>query len=222
MLRTALFAFWLLIVMSTLHADITWEKTVLEFHPRATDTEATGEFRFKNTGTAPIRIDSVESDCGCTTAILDKNTLAPGEAGTVKATFTFGARRGRYEKHLRVQIADEEKPVTLALVVFIPEQVRFVPEFVYWRAGERPEPKAIRIKILPEADALRVTDVSSSTPHLNVAFETVVEGKEYVLKIQPKDTATEAVAVLTITAVPENGGAPRTFEAYAQVKPSVQ
>jgi hypothetical protein len=182
----------------------------------------TGEFRFKNTGAALVTIESVDSECGCTTTTLDKNTLAPGETGAIKATFTFGARRGRYEKHISVQIEGEEKPATLALIAFIPEQVRLVPEFVYWRAGESAEPKTIHLTILPEAGALRVTEVSSSSPHWKVALETATAGKEYVLKIQPKDTATEALAVLTITALPENGGTARTFEAYAQVKPPVQ
>ncbi|MEA3187609.1 MAG: hypothetical protein QOD99_1439 [Chthoniobacter sp.] len=205
---------------SLLGAEIKWEETSLEFHPKATDLEVTGEFRFKNTGKTPVSIESVTPECGCTTAVLEKPTVAPGAIGSIKTAFTLGQRKGRQEKHIRVQIAGETEETVLTLVTFIPEQVRFTPDFVYWQAGEPSEPKTITMTILPESGGLRATGVSSSNSHLKVTLETVNAGKEYRLVVQPKDTSTDAMAVLNVTTTRSQGGAePKSFQAYAQVKP---
>src|SRR5215211_1822288 len=95
-------AFALLLVSTGVHgADLRWEHAVLEFHPTATDAEVKGEFRCENVGKKPITIRSVTPECGCTTALLDKATIQPGEKSVIEATFTIGQRKGRQEKHIR-------------------------------------------------------------------------------------------------------------------------
>ena len=45
------------------------------------------EFDFVNTGDTPLIIERVHPGCGCTTTTLDKLIYAPGESGTIDATF---------------------------------------------------------------------------------------------------------------------------------------
>jgi len=200
--------------------DLRWENTVLEFHPKASDTEVTGGFRFENTGKSPVTIASVNSECGCcTTALLDHATFQPGEKSAVEAKFIIGQRKGRQEKHIRVQVAGREEPVVLTMVTLIPEQVRFTPNFVYWMGGEAPSPKTMAMTVLPEAGAVKVTEASSSNSHVRVQVEPVAEGKEYRVIVEPTETTSEVTAVLNVIVTPTAGGEPKTFQAYAQVKP---
>ncbi|PLX98637.1 MAG: hypothetical protein C0623_11545 [Desulfuromonas sp.] len=55
-------------------------------------------FSFANAGDEPLLIDRVKSSCGCTAALLSSKKLAPGETGTIKATFDSSRFRGRVQK----------------------------------------------------------------------------------------------------------------------------
>lgn len=49
------------------------------------------EFRYTNTGKAPLVIEAAEVDCGCTTVKFSKKPLKPGKTG--KLTVTFDATK---------------------------------------------------------------------------------------------------------------------------------
>ena len=50
-------------------------------------TQATYEFKFTNTGNAPLILESVQASCGCTTPEWSKDPIAAGQSGKVIATF---------------------------------------------------------------------------------------------------------------------------------------
>src|SRR5437870_5813393 len=64
----------LLMFQAAAHAGLQWEKKELEFRADASAGEVKAEFNFTNTGDGPVTIESVQSSCGCTTAVLDKKT----------------------------------------------------------------------------------------------------------------------------------------------------
>src|SRR5262245_31019112 len=130
-------------------AQLRWETRELEFSPPIDHTEVTAHFRFQNVGQSEIKITSVNTSCGCTTAALEKNTIAPGEKGEIKATFNFGDRVGLQQKNVFVESTDPESPKTsLALKVHIPVVARVRPSFLEWDLGESPSAQAIDVKIL--------------------------------------------------------------------------
>jgi|KBSMisStaDraftv2_1062788.scaffolds.fasta_scaffold00966_10 uncharacterized protein (DUF58 family) len=59
-------------------------------------------FRFKNTGTRPLIIQSVVPSCGCTVAEKPEEAIAPGADGLVKASFNSQGRVGMNHKNLTV------------------------------------------------------------------------------------------------------------------------
>ncbi len=59
-------------------------------------------YRFKNTGTKPLSINSVIAGCGCTQPIRPVKQFAPGEAGTISAKFNTENQNGKVEKHITV------------------------------------------------------------------------------------------------------------------------
>ena len=75
-------------------AALTWETTAADLHPVLTDKTAVAHFKYKNTGDKPVKITSVHPSCGCTTAALAKDVVAPNESGEITATFNIGDRYG--------------------------------------------------------------------------------------------------------------------------------
>ena len=69
------------------------------------------EFDFVNTGDTPLIIERVHPGCGCTTTTLDKLIYAPGESGTIDATFKPNAT-GQLSKTVTVLSNDSESPTT--------------------------------------------------------------------------------------------------------------
>ncbi len=90
-------------------------------------------FSFANSGDAPLLIDRVKSSCGCTAVLLSSKEIAPGESGTIKATFDSSRFRGAITKVIylysnapghettRFAIKGKVKPV----VDFNPQQISF-------------------------------------------------------------------------------------------------
>ncbi len=60
------------------------------------------EFRFTNTGSAPLIISNVQASCGCTTPEYSKNPIAPGGEGMVKVVFNSAGQVGKQHKVVTV------------------------------------------------------------------------------------------------------------------------
>ena len=59
-------------------------------------------YRFKNTGTKPLFIKSVNVSCGCTVAEKPEAAIAPGQEGEIKATFNSSGKVGSNTKSIYV------------------------------------------------------------------------------------------------------------------------
>ncbi|MFN5620222.1 MAG: DUF1573 domain-containing protein [Flavobacteriales bacterium] len=71
------------------------------------------EFLLCNSGNAPMVIDSVTTECGCTTPTLDKKIVLPGEFATLIVGFDPLSRHGKDIKEVYVHIAGEEPRIIL-------------------------------------------------------------------------------------------------------------
>lgn len=58
-------------------------------------------YRFKNTGTKNLIIESVSAQCGCTIPEKPEKPFAPGEEGVIKAKFN-GSGKGTISKQIYV------------------------------------------------------------------------------------------------------------------------
>jgi hypothetical protein len=207
----------LLLASAAARADLKWDTTRLEFHPALTDQEVKAQFPFTNAGTGPVTIDAVESGCGCTTTTLDKLTYQPGEKGSVQALFHIGERTGFQDKIIRVRIHGVRDPVILSMATFIPELMKIEPRFVFWRVGDPPEPRTIKLTVQPEAKLAHL-HVISTNPKFKTTLETLREGSAYRLVVTPTDTATNGSAQLAILALADPN-IPKRFQALANVIP---
>lgn len=66
-------------------------------------------FRFKNTGSKPLVIRSVQPACGCTVADYPKAPIAPGKEGLITGLFDSNGRPGVNTKTMTVYANTEGK-----------------------------------------------------------------------------------------------------------------
>lgn len=219
----------LLLAGAAARGDLTWQATRLEFHPAVSDREVKAQFLFTNEGNQPVSIDSVTPGCGCTTAALDKLTYQPGEKGSLQVVFHIGERTGFQDKVIQVKIHGVKDPVVLTMATYIPELMRIEPRFLFWRQGDPPVPRMIKLTVLPQASLCRL-HVISTNPKFKATIHTIREGSAYLLVVVPADTAgdastvfaIEAMAVPGVPAAPGSPGAPgvpKTFQAFAHITP---
>lgn len=60
-------------------------------------------FRFKNSGSKPLIIESVAPSCGCTVADYPKEPIAPGAEGEITGEFDSNGREGLQHKEITVK-----------------------------------------------------------------------------------------------------------------------
>jgi hypothetical protein len=209
--------FW---IAAAAQAELTWEKTELDLHPALGDATAVGVFKYANKGDKPIHFKSVRPSCGCTTAALPKNDVAPGEKGEITATFTIGDRTGVQVKTVTVDTDDAQKPQTvLTLKATIAQALELQPNLVFWQTGEEAKPKTIKAKA-GKGVAIKNIEVTSSSSDFTAKVEPGSAAGEFRIVVQPHDTAHQADAVLTVK--PDGpSGSSRIFTATARVIPAV-
>jgi hypothetical protein len=198
-------------------AQLQWETRELEFSPSVDQTQVIAHFKFQNVGQSEIKITSVSTSCGCTTAALEKDTTAPGEKGEIEATFNFGKRVGFQQKTIVVESTDPESPKTsLALKVHIPAVAQVRPGFLQWAVGEAPSAQEINIKILNDLPMHAVSAISSD-PRILARIEETVPSKEYRVVVEPKGTNEPVTAILKIkTDYPAEN--PKEYIAVVRIK----
>src|SRR5205814_8097692 len=198
-MRTCILAFTSSIVICTAaHAELKWEQTTVELHPAITDKEAVGHFKYQNTGSKPVRFQSVHTSCGCTAAQTQKDEVPPGEKGEITATFNIGDRTGTQVKTITVDTDDAKAPQTvLKFTATIAQILDLQPTFVFWQAGEAAQPKTIIAKVAKGVTVKKV-DVVSSSGDFTAKVDPGPTAGEFKIEIQPKETTKPLNATLTI------------------------
>jgi len=219
-MKTQIVALALLtLICSGARAELKWEQSTIELHPAAADKQAVGHFKYQNPGKTPVHFKSVHASCGCTTAQTQKDEVPPGGTGEITATFNIGDRTGTQVKTVTVETDEQANSKTvLTLRTIIPQQLEITPTFVFWKQGEKPDPKQITVRAGKEFNIKHIK-VTSSTPD----FQTKVEDKgngEFKVDVQPKDTNQQAATTLTIQ--PEDSQ--KVFYATARIMntPTIQ
>jgi hypothetical protein len=187
--------FW---IAAAAQAELTWEKTELDLHPVLGDATAVGVFKYANKGNTPIHFKSVRPSCGCTTAALPTNDVAPGEKGEITATFTIGDRTGVQVKTVTVETDDAQKPQTvLTLKATIAQTLEMQPDLVFWQMGEEAKPKTVQAKA-GKGVAIKNIAVTSSSPDFTTKVEPGSAAGEFRIVVQPHDTSHQVNAILSV------------------------
>lgn len=84
---------------------LTTVKFIEETHDFGIITEGdvvTCTFKFKNTGSNPLKVGNVKPSCGCTIPEWPKEDIAPGAEGWIKIKFDSKGKRGAQRKSVTV------------------------------------------------------------------------------------------------------------------------
>jgi hypothetical protein len=196
-------------------AALTWETTTADLHPALIDKTAVAHFKYKNTGDKTVKITSVHPSCGCTTAALAKDVVAPNESGEITATFNIGSRIGVQNKTISVMTdADAGQPTILKLTATIPRLLEIQPMFLYWPANDLLKPKTITAKI---GGDFPVTKLNVTATDKSIVTEVVPEkeAREFQIIVKPQEAGRPINAALKIeTDFPKDE--PKVF--YANVR----
>lgn len=83
--------------------SIEFDNEVFEFGTIVAGKKITHQFKFTNTGNAPLLIAGVHSPCGCTVAKnWPKNAIEPGEGGVIEVIFDSTDRQGKQNKQIDI------------------------------------------------------------------------------------------------------------------------
>jgi len=86
-------------------------------------------FRFTNTGSKTLVIDRLNTDCGCTAAMISEKNIQPGKSGAIKTTFETKKYEGKQKKSITVYSNDPDNPeIQLVIKGIIKRHVAVVPQ----------------------------------------------------------------------------------------------
>jgi Protein of unknown function (DUF1573) len=191
---------------------VTVEKTAVE---GASSIDAV--FQFSNSSLERVRVLSVETSCGCTTASLAKMDYAPGEHGELKVTLNLLGRSGIQEKTISVSTNDAPgRPSVLTLRVKIPALFDISPRLLWWVADETPQEKQTTIRT-NAGERTKVLLLEPTDGNVHLRLQQAADGVSYVLGVTPASTRVKFIASIGLTI--EAAGHPRqTATVYAQVR----
>lgn len=108
---------------------IEFENTVHDFGSINVSSDSRCEFKFTNNGNRLLKIQKIQSTCGCTIPSLAKKIYKPGESGSIKVTYSAGTTKGSVNKKIYVLSNDTKNPrLALAIKAEIVQRVTAEPE----------------------------------------------------------------------------------------------
>ncbi|UCC99081.1 MAG: DUF1573 domain-containing protein [Phycisphaerales bacterium] len=161
---------------------IEFESLVYDFGKVGPGQKMVGEFKFTNTGDAPLRITKVQKCCGAVTK-LDKENIAPGESGVLQVTYTSSRTAGAMTKRLYVSSNDETAPRAMLTI-----KAKTVLRVNY-------EPKSLKLLLKDENAAcpkitltstdnqpFSITRFQSTGNAIMADFDSAVEATRFILE----------------------------------------
>lgn len=167
---------------------LVWSSTKIKGTADAGQQSFAAVFTFKNTGDKPVRLNSIKTSCGCTTATAGKTVYAPGETGELKAKIDLRGHIGHLEKMITVTTDDApHSPVTLTLDVTVPSIVDVLPRLLLWSRNGKAEPKEVTITAGGTIE-VQLSNVVCGNPQFIIEQIADSPGRRYRLRVTPRST----------------------------------
>lgn len=204
----------------SLQAHLTWENTDQQVESGLTQETAEIQFTFTNENDEPVQIIDLKSSCGCTVPELEKRVYAPGESGTIKALFTFGAREGRQHKRVTVTTdMDGRRQIDrLSFTTEIPSWATLNPRLLRWQRGVDPAPAEAKL-VINDPDRIHPPELVADSKAFTVELSPEENGT-WVFTVTPVSTeemATEKIA-FTLEASEDGRTRTREFSIYGLIR----
>jgi hypothetical protein len=164
---------------------MTFEETVHDFGKVVPATAQKTEFKFKNTGSAPLKIKDVRPCCGTVVTGIETNQVfAPGRGGTVSVEWPGATQAGAIVKYIYVTTNDPTDEIaTLTFKADVVQQVDCEPSslrlFLHRENGGAGTPT---VKSLT-GEPFSISAVRSTSDVLTTTFDPAVKATQFVLKL---------------------------------------
>lgn len=92
------------------------------------DGSVTHEFKFTNTGSAPLIIGNVQASCGCTTPAWSRDPVLPGKTGFIRAQYDVRNRPGVFNKSLTITANTDPVNTVLTIKGIVVPKIRTIAD----------------------------------------------------------------------------------------------
>ena len=117
-------------------------ETTFDFGEITQGTKIEHVYKFKNNGTADLKLGRPKTSCGCTASLLSKDIIPPGSEGEIKVTFNSSGKRGKQNRRITIpsNVPGMEK-VQITITGEVKVDLAFEPNYV--KLGTMTEKKAV-------------------------------------------------------------------------------
>ncbi|GAB4316263.1 MAG: hypothetical protein Kow0059_08730 [Candidatus Sumerlaeia bacterium] len=155
---------------------IQFAETSHDFGTVYNDTVVSHIFKFTNTGDQTLLIENVKTGCGCTSTLLGKKEIAPGETGEIEVKFNTRGKHGLNRQTIGVFSNDPTaKQVSLGIVVNVQRDLTIKPLSSYMGNLGVGESKTQKISLIAGRDDLEITKVETSSPDVKAVLNPLSE-----------------------------------------------
>jgi hypothetical protein len=170
--------------------EIFFENSNFDFGKSYKGDKVEHVYKFENHGKGTLEIKKVKPSCGCTAAVLSNNTILPGEAGEIKATFNTRSYSGKVKKTISVLSNDPNTPNhKLTISGEVIEEISFKPKninFGSFRADNQSD-KTVRVSVKSQSGHdFKIVKVTPSKPFVETSATENQKG-EYTITATLKD-----------------------------------
>ena len=163
---------------------ITFESTHHDFGKIGADRKVSYRFKVTNTGQTTLNITRLNPSCGCTSTVLGKWSLTPGESTEVEASFDPRGFRGVVHKSIQV-ISDDPSngAVTLTFEAEVIQEIMPSTTSVFFYDLSRTAPKKSTVRLASgNGQPVQVKETKApGAPYLSATAKN--EGNDAVLEI---------------------------------------
>lgn len=131
-----------------------------------------------NTGTSMLKVKEVRTSCGCTSAPLDKDSLAPGETTNLNVSLNLPNSNGPIEKFITIFTnASEKTPHILTIKANVQRALELSSSYIPFNMGVVNTPHLGTITVTSNNDA-----PVTITPSTEMVTMTIDPAKAFTLK----------------------------------------
>ena len=156
-------------------------ETVFDFGSVDAGTVVEHAFILKNSGSAALKVERLNTACGCTAAVLDSDTIPPGGETKVKASFDTSGFQGAKVKTIRVYTNDpRQASFLLSLQGTVRSEFDLDPARLHFGDVAKGKEKTLGVDVLLSGQSsAQIQEVLSRSPYLDIeSSEVAKRGKQ--------------------------------------------
>jgi hypothetical protein len=104
--------------------EMSFMETEFDFGTVAEGTVVEHEYKFTNTGNAPLIVVTAKGSCGCTVPTWSKDPIAPGAEGTMLVKFNTNGKPNAQTKTVTIKANTESGTESIRIKGFVTPKVK--------------------------------------------------------------------------------------------------